>query len=950
MELEAQNKDPQRGMSGPEVGALQNTLMTIGYNIADRELTTQFFGNTTYDALVDFQKKVKLVPNGIFDSKAAWLIDDDHEHPKKFIVIGQVFKANGDVFPNLTVKAFDKDLRSEQLLKTDSTKSEGEYSIFYHASDFTPLDKDRADLFLRVFDGTTLVATSAIIFNAAKVEVVNFTLGDARGLSEFERMAKEIFPLLNGLAHADLNGEDVSFLSGETGIDAAFLTLLAESARRNREANTVPQSAFYGLFRQGLPTALTELLQKEIPLLRAALETSSNQGMIPQLSATDLDQLAAKLQALKARLILQPGNPGEVSSLGDLLKTSQLTVDKQLIVADLQVQHGGSTDSFWHAVLDHPDLTPTDKTDVRFTLQAGALTTNHIPLVVALRSAAPSGLIVEPKQNGSLAPTPLSEDATALRPFAVKNVADWKAILQPPSVPPLGTPPTIPGATLQERIDNYAVALNAYMEKALPTPVIAGRVEKDTAGDSPFRQVREDLRTFFKNNQAYEFRKTPIDVYLSEGDKLTGVLNRTALVAELKNMQRLFNIAPRYGEIRSLRKDDLHSAFSMVKLGQRKFTEKYAALLGGADKALEAYRKAQQTHATALNFYLNHALAFGQASPAVVVNGASKSLVKTLATASATPDLPALFGSLDLCECDQCQSVYSPAAYFVDILKFLGDGPVVRSQSPLQVLLGRRPDLEHIELTCDNTTTELPYVDLAREIMERAVAPREFDIAEGGDISSVLAALNAGTVPTSFRTVFTTNGYAFPEHGSVRADNVTNGQTTSWLILDTGWAFTVRYKGSTLGFTVGAWPQTSWTADELRANPEHVHNAAYAELRKAVYPWNLPLNLPVEEARVYLGHFGTKRTEVMETFFRGTPAAALTEKPIANEYLGLTQQEADIITGVITGGPTDPKNPVPTGAWDFWGLKQTGNDLPDPTEGTDWDVVLKRVSMFLQQS
>src|SRR4030095_3493557 len=168
----------------------------------------------------------------------------------------------------------------------------------------------------------------------------------------------------------------------------------------------------------------------------------------------------------------------------------------------------------------------------------------------------------------------------------------------------------------------------------------------------------------------------------------------------------------------------------------------------------------------------------------------------------------------------------------------------------------------------------------------------------------------------------------------------------SCLVLDSGWAFKVEYVGTGSRFEVSAWPQTSWTADELRANPEHVHAEAYAKLRTAEYPWDLPLNQPVEEARVYLGHFGVKRPQVMETFFRGASSAALIDKSIANEYLGLTTHEADIITG------TTPSN----NAWDFWGLKQTGNDIEDPTDGTaphaqgDWDIGLNRVSIFLQQS
>ena len=135
-------------------------------------------------------------------------------------------------------------------------------------------------------------------------------------------------------------------------------------------------------------------------------------------------------------------------------------------------------------------------------------------------------------------------------------------------------------------------------------------------------------------------------MYLSvdPDDKLAGVGNRVALVAELRNMQRLFNVTPRYAEIRSFRKDDLHSAFSMVKVGERRFVEKYASVLGGEANAVEAYQKAKHTHATALNFYLGQAVASNSASPAVVPNGtATRSITKFVTTASASPDLPTLF-------------------------------------------------------------------------------------------------------------------------------------------------------------------------------------------------------------------------------------------------------------------------------------------------------------------
>ena len=260
----------------------------------------------------------------------------------------------------------------------------------------------------------------------------------------------------------------------------------------------------------------------------------------------------------------------------------------------------------------------------------------------------------------------------------------------------------------------------------------------------------------------------------------------------------------------------------------------------------------------------------------------------------------------------------------------------------------------------------LPYVDLVNEILEAAVVPRTFEVSKLHGDAAAVNDLNREKLPAAFAAPFTAAGYTLTPRASVRRDTsaVTRPGQGS-IILNAGWAFEVRYQGKNEGFRVAAWPQTSWTADELCANPEHTHQPAYDVLRDADYPWTLPLNLPVEEARTYLRHLGVPRAEVMETFFRdpATPVAdrtmlerTLADQVLAREYLGLTAQEADIITGEttrdarpVTGGQTDRP-------WDFWGLAESGNDLANPASATaphvtgTWDQVLGYIPVFLQQS
>src|SRR5262249_36631631 len=113
--------------------------------------------------------------------------------------------------------------------------------------------------------------------------------------------------------------------------------------------------------------------------------------------------------------------------------------------------------------------------------------------------------------------------------------------------------------------------------------------------------------------------------------------------------------------------------------------------------------------------------------------------------ATTIADWRSLFGSIDFCDCAHCKSLYGPAAYFVDVLQFLDQGS--GTTSPLEVLLSRRPDLEHIELTCKNSDTPLPYVDLVNEILEAAIVPRSFHLPEGPDTVTALVDLKNDKVP-----------------------------------------------------------------------------------------------------------------------------------------------------------------------------------------------------------
>src|SRR5262249_34885021 len=141
------------------------------------------------------------------------------------------------------------------------------------------------------------------------------------------------------------------------------------------------------------------------------------------------------------------------------------------------------------------------------------------------------------------------------------------------------------------------------------------------------------------------------------------------------------------------------------------------------------------------------------------------------------------FGPDDLCECEDCSSMTSPAAYLFDCLKLLQDGPRLNGRTPLDVLVARRPDLVRLALNCDNTETKLPFIDLVNEILERRVAPAWFQKFELARVAA--ADLGPGPASDSVRAAFAGKGWELSADAQVDvAVRDSSGVARAWHVLD----------------------------------------------------------------------------------------------------------------------------------------------------------------------
>ena len=609
---------------------------------------------------------------------------------------GIIYNEFNEPMQRVLVKAFDRDLRAEELLGEATTDAKGQYSITYKDRRAAKAEKKTADVFLRVFwievARRQETAQSPIHYNVPKDYVFDFKIDGTSnvGLSEFDTLLAAIAPLLTrqqGVQihelQADDDFDDFNFLSKETGIDPALLALLAIAYKYNIKARgDLPAYFFYGLMRVGFPGKYEELLGvQEVSILKG-LEEAMSKNIISAKWRKELQSLINQFNHLSSIYVLQGEEPEKVAFRKMIGATIPKPEQQERFIATYYATET-QPEKFWAKLAEQPGF--TDGTLIQETQKVLSinLLTNQPALATRLYEAHP-----DLKEN---------------RDFARLNSNDFKEhitdLVQSGAFGDF--PPGIAGETPEEKTESYAVVLEDLLLELFPTDVFKFRMVADQ--DGPFGATKSDLETFLVKNPTLELASTRLNSELKTAD-FSGVDDRIKLEGTLKKVNRLAKLSPRYDHTKSLLKAGLDSAASVARLSKEAFTERTGGSIP-AEEAGKIHQRAgridQRTTALAVTLKMSQ-------------DGATYA---THTLAAAHPDHQSMFGDNVLCECEHCQSVYSPAAYLVDMLGFMRK----QEKAAFDELDRRRPDLKHILLTCKNTNTRLPYIDPLNEILERQV-------------------------------------------------------------------------------------------------------------------------------------------------------------------------------------------------------------------------------------
>ena len=679
------------------------------------------FRDATKEAVVLFQSASRVGAGGIVDDLTADRLNSLLKElgafgtPGEPVVVSPSYTVEGTVFSpdragvgGLVVVIVDKNVGADVPLADTKTDERGSYTVSIPEAVVAARGKKQPDLQARAQLAQKFLAASEVRYDASTREVLDVLLPANASLlpSEHETLTGALaghFTGKLGDLKEDEGRQDVTYLANKTGWDAravAMAALADQFSARTADAAgaaAIPQAFFYALFRAGLPANEDTLYQVDPKTLEGVWKQAAEQGVIPQASADQVPNLVKQFQDLSAQKLLTTPALVGASSLKELLTSSRLDDAQQATFAQLYAANSADLPTFWQNVRN------TFGQDISSRLQVdgklGFLTINNAPLMQKVHLTAGANGISDPLQ---------------LAQTGYHRAEPWSQLLTE-DVP---IPNEISGDTPEAKRANYASYLAAQVRLSYPTAAVAQMVK---SGELPLTGAANDLsdqvHAFLTEHQGkFEIGVQPVHQYIAQNN--VQVADQT--VEQVKRLQRVYQITPSDRAMNGLMKHGIDAAYHVVRYDKDTFVQSFAADLGGPDHAALTYDRSVQIHNTVLNValgYLNArtAPAIGIHSPPSVLDPAPAHPGDVIAYAT----LETLFGSMEFCACEHCRSILSPAAYLVDLLLFL-DRP--GTGNPQTVLLERRPDIEHLPLTCENTNTALPYIDVVNETLEYFIA------------------------------------------------------------------------------------------------------------------------------------------------------------------------------------------------------------------------------------
>jgi hypothetical protein len=592
--------------------------------------------------------------------------------------------------------------------------------------------------------------------------------------AEYRRLSADLTPQVGqmaNLAAAKENAEqqDITVLNRATGWDARLIALASVTERLAADPDVkqagLPSEALYGMLRAGLPSDKLLLAQVESDVVDMALKKMRDANIV-NVADVAIDQFKTKFTTFANKTKLAMPAPGSRSTYGELLRSSGLPQAAQEKFAPIYLKHRGMGAQLWEEAR-------------RAGLDRGQIGRLQLQGKLAFLAGNSEAMTTRLLNKGVKDPVELVgqdfHNAAAWRNDVFEEVGipqDRRANLTDADRKKLDAaiPVAYTGEKVEARLEAYAEDMARKVRLGYPTQVLGRLIETDRNFRLP--TAHDATVQLLKNATAQGFRlgETPASVFLKSNASVRGGMSDAEFQTagqQLKMLQRVYQITPGNDAMPVLMSLGMTSAFDVMAYPEKQFNALFDAKYqeihnkpAPAGVAGLVGRKAKQVSSVTYNLFTiakkldGEPPVAGLSAPAQVRESVKNELIKHF------PTMETLFGSMDFCECEHCRSVLSPAAYLVDLLQFVDTEGNFAAQwkathgnqdyphkdangnpmKPYDALIERRPDLPHIALTCENTQTALPYIDVVNEILEYYVAHGKLEKGAAHDTGDVTTA------------------------------------------------------------------------------------------------------------------------------------------------------------------------------------------------------------------
>ncbi len=883
------------GAQGKDVALLHQLLATVGLEIDENEAKEQRFGETTGDAVRHLQALAGLSPTGEVDQQVMGLLKDalgrlqvnlpaDYQPASgEYYVEGDVTDEDGMPLAGVTVVADARELRAAREIGRSVTDGQGHYRIMCKAGD----RPGALSLRLRVLDKKRKsLFASGVHFNVRSGANLPIALGNqsAGTPSEFSRIGVSLKPHVSALRPEEFiedgNFQDLTYLAGKTGLSKTRVGFYSVAARL-AGATGLPPELFFGLLAENVPP--------EAPVIALA---STGGGV-------DFD---FNMQRILGAILSTPdpvmAKAIEAAIASNVIPSSYKARAGNDLAALAPLRTGAALDATFG----------TGKTPIKVILGAAVISAQKqqkfIELYAAKRVSARE-FWISLGRNPDFTP----EEAESLH-FAVDVGKHAKGHM--PLVNKLldmrqQKKVKLPSDLARLTADDWKAHLNSTY-KGQPIGIPANiTAESPQAAVDTFAHMLE--RNFGRAYPTVAFsarlagdRDSPFPA--KERLLVTGFLDAHPgfdLLHTSVDRYMQDNVVAVAGSDRRVLRESLNKCKRLIRLA--------SSYEGARPLLADGIHSSQQIYAMGRKKFVDRY----RARPEIGESGAREIFDKAGRTY-------AIALSLAINIRIMAQGL-EPAA--------IGNAvPRVYQQDVLEL-----PDLATLFGSLDYSASD----------------PSRTVISPSAYLVDMLHFLSHRGANAAGKSVLDVLSERRPDLTQIRLNAANTNVMMPYIdlvneLLEEAVGSPAASLAARQAAALGR--QTTLTSEELNANPQWVDTTAYARLADpaVVFPWTLPFDLRLSEARAYLGQIGVERVQLMRIFGPWPATAPLHLASLAIEGLLLSRAEADIITGATARQP-----------WESWGLGPNNNTVPDPvdykiTYSGPWIEVLAHVRVMLARS